>query len=282
MNVKELLEFCTSKLKSKSIESCDLDALLIICHCLDISKEDIIFASSDSKVPLEKINQVQELIQRRSKKEPLSHILNKRYFYEDVFFVNKDVLDPRADSEVLIEAILDIFKNKDSNLKILELGVGSGCLLLSVIKQFENAQGLGVDISAKALKVANRNAVSLDISNRVNLIKSDWFSDLQDKDFDLIIANPPYIESNEIDSLQSEVSIFEPRIALDGGLTGLDCYRIIAGNISNFLKKDGYLFLEIGQNQQDEIIKIFELNNLKFADCRKDLGGIIRCLIFKK
>jgi release factor glutamine methyltransferase len=276
----QLLDFCKKELQQANISSYKIDAEVMICYCLDISKEKLIFSS---KMPLDEIqiNKAKELIQRRCNREPVSHIIGKRGFYEDDFIVNANVLDPRPDSEILIETIYKNFKNTSSALKILELGIGSGCLILSVLKKFPNATGLGVDINPKSIEIANLNARNLKLDHRISLKYSNWYDGLNTDRFDIIISNPPYIKTSQIDSLQDEVRLFEPRIALDGGQEGLDCYIIIAKDIKNYLNDDGYIFLEIGQGQESEVIKIFSQKKLKFIESQKDLGGIIRCLVFK-
>ncbi|MDA9231093.1 peptide chain release factor N(5)-glutamine methyltransferase [Rickettsiales bacterium] len=282
VKIKELLNYSSNFLKNAKIPSYNLDALLILCNSLSATKEEVIFSKVEDDLVQKNLEKIKSLLVRRSNKEPLSHIIGHREFYDDIFLVNQDVLDPRPDSEVLIESVFNIFDNKNKTIKILELGVGSGCLLLSVLKKFVNAFGVGVDISMKALNVALQNADKMNLADRVNLINSDWFTNIEDQEFDLIISNPPYIESKQIDNLQDEVKNFEPKIALDGGLSGLDCYKKIASNINKFLIKEGYLFLEIGIGQENEVIKIFQDTNLKLIEQKKDLAGIVRCLIFRK
>jgi len=282
VKIEELLKYSSDFLKNAKIPSYNLDALLILCSSLGVTKEDVIFSKVEDDLVQKNLEKIQSLLVRRSNKEPLSHIIGYREFYDDIFLVNQDVLDPRPDSEVLIESVFNIFDNKNKTIKILELGVGSGCLLLSILKNFVNAFGVGADISKKALNIAWKNANKMNLTDRVNLINSDWFANIEDQEFDLVISNPPYIESKQIDNLQDEVKNFEPKIALDGGLSGLDCYKEIASNINKFLAKEGYLFLEIGIGQEDEVIKIFQDINMKFIEQKKDLAGIVRCLIFRK
>jgi len=280
LSIKQLLEFANQELRKSGIESSQIDSLVILANDLNLSKEEVIF-NPDKILNLGQIQKVKKSIERRSKREPLSHIIGKRGFYQDEFVVDRNVLDPRPDSESVIAAILEQFPNQNLPLKIAELGVGSGCLILTILKIFSNASGIGVDLSDSALEIANLNAQNLKIQDRIKLIKSNWFKDFPLRKFDLIISNPPYIKTREIDNLQEEVKFFEPKIALDGGVDGLECYRVIAKGIVSFLEKNGYVFLEIGQNQESEVIEIFTENGLKFSHYKRDLAGIIRCLVFR-
>ena len=280
MKLGELFKFCKVELQKHNITSYQIDSLILISHTLKISKEEVIF-NSDLLLSNSQRKEIKSLLKRRILGEPISHIIGKRAFFEDEFLVNKNVLDPRPDSEILIETILEIFLSNQQKLKILELGVGSGCLILTILKKLKDAFGVGVDISKTALKVVKENAKNLKLVPKLTLINSNWFEKLEEWDFDLIISNPPYIKTDAINNLQKEVKLFEPKLALDGGKDGLDCYRIIAKDVDKFLKKSGYLFLEIGQNQEDDVIKIFG-DKLKFIKLKKDLSGIIRCLVFQK
>ncbi|MES2677085.1 MAG: peptide chain release factor N(5)-glutamine methyltransferase [Pseudomonadota bacterium] len=281
MLISQALVLAKNNLKQKGVNSYQIDALLLLCHCLSFSKEQIIF-NPNFILSQEQQNQFFSLIARRENREPISHIIGKREFFGNDFLVNNNVLDPRPDSESLIELAIDIFANQNQALEILELGVGSGCLLLTMLKLFPAAHGFGVDISDKALEIAGKNADLLGLSKRVDLIKSNWFSDIDpQKKFDLIISNPPYIKTNDILSLQEEVKNFEPNLALDGGFSGLDCYVLIAQNVKKFLKESAFLLLEIGQNQENDVIKIFNESGLKFIREKKDLSSIVRCLLFQ-
>ncbi|MFT5703450.1 MAG: release factor glutamine methyltransferase [Rickettsiales bacterium] len=282
MLISEALTLAKNNLSKKGVDSHRIDALLILCHCLSATKEQIIFNDTRRLDSGEK-QKFFDLLQRRENREPMSHILGKREFFGNDFIVNSDVLDPRCDSETLIELVLEIFTNKDRPIKILELGVGSGCLFATILKYFPNSSAIGADISQKALNIAQKNIDQLQLSSRANLISSNWFSNIKDNlKFDLIISNPPYIKSADILLLQDEVKKFEPHLALDGGEDGLDCYRLIAAKAANFLAESGIILLEIGQNQEKDIIEIFNKNNFQFIKDKKDLSGIIRCLVFSK
>lgn len=282
MSVEIILKEAVEILKKNSIASPILDARLLFSFITSISKEDIIFKSSEINISKKQQKDYFKIINKRAKKIPLSHLINQREFFGNNFYVNQDVLDPRPDSEALIELIIKNF-DKNSSLKICEIGCGSGCLIISLLKYFENWQGLAVDISTKALKISQKNSYNNQTYKRLNFLKSNLFNNFtDDKIFDLIISNPPYIPSNEIENLQDEVRLYEPRLALDGGLDGLDFYRKIAVKSQKFLKNNGSIFLEIGHDQYAQVKNIFENTNFQFINFKKDLNGIIRVLEFKK
>ncbi|MBP7710053.1 MAG: peptide chain release factor N(5)-glutamine methyltransferase [Rickettsiales bacterium] len=280
MKISSALAQARLELDSKGVSSSKLDSLILLSHALLVSKEQIIFN------PDRELNEAQQkvffdLIKRRAAREPVSHLINKREFFGEDFFVSKDVLDPRPDSESLIELVLKKLPDKNQKLKILEIGVGSGCLVITLLKAFQMADAIGVDISEEALKICQKNAETHQVQNRLNLKKSDLFSALNPNEkFDLIISNPPYIPSQEIETLEPEVKNHEPRTALDGGADGLDLYKKIAASAKNFLKKDGKIILEIGFGQQKDVTKIFADNGLLLIDSRRDLSGIERALCF--
>ena len=219
---------------------------------------------------------IYKVIERRKSGEPLCKILGHRGFWKGDFIVDENVLDPRADSETLIQAVLEKFPDKNQSLRILDLGTGSGCLLISLFMEYPNATGIGVDISEKALSIAQKNSLK-------NNIKADFLpADMAHlpenlMDFDIVISNPPYIPTKKIENLDENVKKYDPLLALDGGEDGLDFYRIIALNTAAPI-----LFLEIGQDQEKDIQAIFEKQNWLFLDSKKDYGGITRILIFKK
>ncbi len=270
-------------LKKNSIASPFLDARIMLAKILNCDSQDIILKYSQLDLTSNQYQEYLNSINLRATRVPLSHLTNHREFFGNNFFIDNSVLDPRPDSETLIELLSDKYQNRQERLRICEVGVGSGCLIISLLKLYKNWLGIGLDISETALKIAQKNAQTNDVESRISLIQSDIFSSLQ-KDclFDIIISNPPYIPSSEIEKLQDEVKIYEPRIALDGGFDGLEFYRKIADNCAQFLKISGSIFLEIGHNQHNDVIKIFESRGIKFLDSKKDLNGIIRILEFAK
>lgn len=295
MQINKALTIAENILKENGINSSRIDAILLLCHCTDLTKEQIIF-NSTAKISTKQEELFFQLINRRSNKEPVSHLIGKREFFGIDFAVNNFVLDPRPDSETLIELVLENFPNhkkkchyeptcgqgNSENIKILELGVGSGCLILTILKYFPNAAAVAVDTSFQALEVAQKNSLLLNLNQRISFIQSNWFGKLNQNDkFNLIISNPPYIKTSDIQNLQEEVKNFEPSTALDGGADGLNCYRQISSQVNNYLAQGGILIIEIGQNQEQDIVKIFSTAGLNFIQDKKDLAGIVRCLMFQ-
>jgi len=231
-----------------NIDNNRLDALILLSHITSFSKEKIIF-NPDFKLNYDQKEKFFELVERRVKHEPISHLIGKREFFGADFSVSKDVLDPRPDSEILIEAILKKFPDRNQKLKIVELGVGSGCLIITLLTAFKSACGTGIDISNAALEICKKNAAKFGITKRLTLLKSNLFNQIPNNEarstkhearkFDLIISNPPYIPSDDIKNLQPEIVLFEPRIALDGGKDGLDFYHKIAAKAEKFLNQNG-------------------------------------------
>jgi release factor glutamine methyltransferase len=281
MNIAGALKKAKEELKNAGAASYELDSLVLICRALSFSKEKVIF-NPEIILDEKQLEDFFALIARRKNGEPVSHLIGKREFYGNDFLVNKNVLDPRPDSESLIELVLE-FAKKDDELQLLELGVGSGCLVISLLLLFKNSTAIGVDISNLALEVAAENALKNQVAPRLNLQKSDLFSSLNaGQKFDIIISNPPYIPTHQIADLQIEVRDFEPILALDGGVDGLDFYRKIAKEAAQFLKNNGLVFLEIGINQKAEIAEIFQKNDFELIAAKDDLSGIARALCFRK
>jgi release factor glutamine methyltransferase len=282
VNLENILAEAIEILKKNSVASAILDARILMSFCTSLSKEDIIFKASQINLSNNQKHQYFALINKRAKKIPIAHLINNREFFANNFYVDENVLDPRPDSETLIEMVIE--KNKNSvELDICEMGCGSGCLIISLLKHFKSWRGLAVDISKKALEISQKNANINNISTRINFLESDLFKNFENNQtFDIIISNPPYIPTNDIENLQEEVRIYEPRIALDGGVDGLDFYRKIAVDSRKFLKNNGSIFLEIGYDQHELVKNIFENSHFKFIDFKKDLSGIIRVLEFKK
>ena len=269
MNIRE--NFISQLVKAK-ISSPRLETDIIIKHSMpnypDFNDDELIKA----KIMLE----------RRLNNEPLDKIIGKREFYKYEFKVNSYVLTPRPDTEILVESALEII-NKNSASTILDLGTGSGCIVLSILKDCPNTKALAIDISKEALEIAKKNAISLEVDDRVEFLQGSWSDiDFATKKYDIIVSNPPYIPTKEIDTLTKEVKEYDPLLALDGGADGLECYRQIAKISYNLLKKDGYILLEVGYNQADIVNEIFKFNNFTPYKIIKDLSGINRCIILKK
>lgn len=278
MKILELFNNSVKLLDDVGIKTSKLDIKILLAHLLNIdSKELILHFNKDAKQ--EFINNFNKLLSRRINREPIANILNKKLFWDYSFFVDQNVLTPRNDSETLIEAVLSHYKNKDQELKILDLGTGSGCLISTLLKIYKNANGIGIDINEKSLQIAKKNAKLLEIDDRISFIKNNWNDNINDK-FDIIISNPPYIPTKEIDALEPEVNKFNPLLALDGGNDGLDCYKYLSKSLQKNIKNSTKIFLEIGKGQENDINDIFSANNYKLLNIYKDLSGVNRVLCF--
>ena len=262
MKLTKYLTETANKLKENPHSSANIEARLLISYILQIDINQL-FLKDDLDLTIDQKNQLKKLIKRRANGEPMAYILGRREFYGNDFIIDKNVLDPRCDSEAMIELIKEQYQNQSlQSLKLIELGIGSGCLIISILMEFKMWMGIGVDISKKAIIIAKKNCQKFDLTTRLKIINGDLFSKIKlNEKFDIIISNPPYIPSAEIKNLQNEVAIFEPKIALDGGLDGLDFYRNIANKSSQFLEKNGSIFLEIGYDQEESVIKIFNIHN---------------------
>ncbi|MDR1694155.1 MAG: peptide chain release factor N(5)-glutamine methyltransferase [Lactobacillaceae bacterium] len=224
-------------------------------------------------------------VEERLASKPICKIIGKKDFYKHTFKVSEDVLSPRPDTETLVECAIEIIKkNKIQN--ILELGVGSGCIILSVLYEFGNIRGVGMDISNKAIDIAQENAKNIGVAERISFVNKSWFDDdikeVLNKKFDIIISNPPYIVSSDISVLDREVKDYDPLIALDGGTDGLRDYRQIASVSGGLLNDNGYILLEVGLGQSKDVSDIFIKTGFELIDTVKDLAGIDRCIILKK
>jgi release factor glutamine methyltransferase len=249
------------------------DARLLLQHVLNCSHAELILHENDLLAE-EKAKRFFEFVERRAADEPVTKILGAREFYGRMFHVTPDVLDPRGDTEAIVDLCLD-----KKAQRVLDLGVGSGAILLTLLAEWPDTTGVGVDASGAALAVASRNATGLGVQARVALIESRWFEKVQGK-FDLIVSNPPYIPSGDIAGLERDVRDYDPHLALDGGDDGLVAYRAIAQQSENHLSHDGRIVVEIGFGQQDDVAQIFTTQGFKLQSTRADLSGITRALQF--
>lgn len=223
-----------------------------------------------------------QMLYRRLQNEPLDKIIGQREFFKSVFTVNHNVLTPRPDTEILVENALELIP-QEKKIKILDLGTGSGCILLSLLAERPLCEGVGVDVSLKAIETAKINAKKLGLVSNVLFINKSWNeADFVTEQFEMIVSNPPYIPTKDIANLEPEVKNFDPLSALDGGNDGLECYRQIATIAPLILKQKGYILLEIGCDQAESVEKIFIKQGLKHVKTLKDLAGINRCVILKK
>ena len=274
MIASEVIKRGSKILKDKKILTYQLDSELILSKLLNKRRENLL-VNEETIVPLKTIKNFNKLIKIRSRRQPIAYILNKKEFWNYIFYVNKHTLIPRPETELMVESVLKIYKSK--RFKILDIGTGSGCILLSILAECKKASGTGLDISKNALKVAKKNAKLLDLSLRskfVNKSIGDYFPGK----FDLIVSNPPYIKSPEMFKLPPDVKNFEPNIALNGGNDGLDVIKKVIYKSRCILKLNGILAIEIGNKQYKKVSQILKKNNFREKLLIKDYRENIRCV----
>ena len=276
MNLKEILDKASGKLKIKNIKSFRLDSELLLAKTLGVSREEVLL-NLDKKIDQPNIKKYEFYVNLRNQYKPISHIINYKFFWKYKFFVNKDVLIPRPETELIIEKILKILPKK-SEKNILEIGTGSGCIAISLIKERPNCRIVAIDKSLKAIKVARKNAEIHQVGKKANFLNIDIDKYFGNK-YDLIVSNPPYIKNSELLSLDKDVRLYEPKIALSGGISGLEIFFKIINKCKKLLKKNGMLILEIGERQGKELKKYLELNEFNQIKIYKDLAGKDRCLV---
>lgn len=254
------------------------EARLILAHVLGVEPVTVM---GYPERPVVDTDGYYRLVARRAAREPLSHLTNRREFWSLDFEVTPSTLDPRADSETVVEAVLSAIGDTNAALTIADFGTGTGCLLLALLSELPDATGVGIDLSQDALAVARRNAGRLDLTERAFFAVADWGSAL-DGAFDLIVANPPYIPAGDIENLEPEVARYELRSALDGGADGLDAYRRLAPDIARLLTPDGYAVLEFGLDQGPRVASIMAAEGLSICGFRADLAARDRCIVVSK
>jgi release factor glutamine methyltransferase len=272
---KELLNHTALRLLKAGVEDSAREARLLLCAALDVDGAELVFA--DRALSPEEEEKIQNWIQRREKREPLARLQGTRGFWNAEFLLNEATLEPRPDSETLIEAALKQVTTPPRRL--LDVGTGTGCLLLSLLQEFALAEGVGTDKSAKALEAASENARRLNLQDRAAFRCTNWAEGVEGK-FDLVVSNPPYIASQDIPGLQPEVRDYDPRLALDGGGDGLFAYRALASSLKNLMHEKALALFEIGEGQEEDVIRIFEGAGWKFSASHRDLGGVPRVLAF--
>ena len=279
MNIQTAIQKAQLFLKKKNIKTPVLDSQILMSEAIKKEKEFIIL-NFDKEISNKSLEYFDKLIHQRARGEPIAYLVKKKYFWKYQFSVNKDVLIPRPDTEVLIEEVLKLTKNKD-NLNLLDVGIGSGCILISILKDKKNFYGTGIDISKKSLDTCKINGENLGVINRLKLFKSD-IDNFHFRKYDLIISNPPYIEKNKLKYLEKDVIGFEPKQALDGGIEGLSEISKVINRSSELIKKNGFLILEIGFNQKWKVKKILENKGFYIKKIVRDLSNNDRCIVSKK
>lgn len=269
----------TDMLRDAGLDSPDADARLLIAEALDIGRTELM-VNGDRAITPDQMRAIDALAQRRLAREPVARILGRKEFWSLPLQVNAAVLVPRPETETIVEAALDFIVRgglRMEVLRILDIGTGSGALILALLKELEQARGTATDISAAALAVARANAESLDLAARCNFVECN-IADGVAGPFDLIVSNPPYIVQAEIATLEPEVRDYDPKLALDGGSDGLDAYRAIARDARRLLAPGGRLIVELGAGQEQAVSALFSDVGLKVVATRADLAGIPRAL----
>lgn len=288
MRLADWLQQTTAQLRGAGVDAPQRDARLIAQLGCGISSSDLI-ADPDRSLSVAELARLSDLRHRRLSREPVSRIVGQRGFMELNLEISPETLDPRPDTETLVQAVIDTLRAEGRDrlpLAVADLGIGSGAILISLLQALPGAHGIGVDISDGALAIAAKNAATHGVGARIALRSGAWLEGL-DTVFDVIVSNPPYIPSGDIAGLAPEVRVFDPRIALDGGDDGLDAYRCIASGYQRCLKSGGWLFLEVGEGQADDVIGILAANDENPASRTKreadikvfqDLTGRSRCV----
>ena len=280
MELLKLISYGSKQLKEGKILSHRIDSELLMSKVLKKAREEILI-NLDQKISTQKVNNenvsvFKKYLNRRSKNEPIAYILNEKEFWCKKFEINKHTLIPRPETELLVEELIKIFDKK--KISILDIGTGSGCIILSLLSSLEKSLGIGVDISKGAILIAKKNAKKLKLLERVKFLNKP-FEGLFNKKFDLIVSNPPYIDKKDMKNLSEDIKKYEPRIALDGGNDGLDLIKKVIYKSNEILKINGLLALEIGNEQIKKVSKILIDNNFRVKKIIKDYKLNVRCVI---
>jgi release factor glutamine methyltransferase len=279
MNIENILNKGTSILKASKIANPYLDSEILLSESINRDKKHIILNPKEI-LENKQLNNFNSLIERRRKGEPIAYLINKKEFWKNEFYVNENVLIPRPDTELIVDQVLKIY-SKNSQLQILDIGTGSGCILLSILKERTSFYGTGIDISKKSINVSKFNANRLKLDNRVKFYNSD-VDNFKIGKYDLIVSNPPYIELLSLKYLEKDVVNFEPKLALSGGFDGFSKIRKVISKASTLIKKNGKLILEIGFKQRNKAKEILKKEGFYINRTLKDYGNNDRCIISTK
>ena len=279
MNIQNAINEARKLLKNKDIKSFDLDCEILMCEVIQKDRKYIAL-NLRKTLNRESVRHYKDLIDKRLRKIPIAYLVGRKHFWKFEFKVDHNVLIPRPDSELIVEQVLKLSRNK-SKLQILEIGVGSGCIILSILKEKKDFYGTGIDVSRKCIKMSSKNTLNLNLNNRLKLIKSD-VDNFKIGKYYIIISNPPYIKKLDLKYLEKDVIDFEPKLALDGGIDGLSEIRKIVIKSSELIKKNGKLILEIAFDQKEEVKKILIRNGFYINKVLKDLAKNDRCIISTK
>ena len=278
MILSEIKKKLSKNFLISGIETAELDARLILKEILSFDDKELII-NENYHIPKGFIKEIFAIEKRRLKGEPISKIFKKRDFYKSTFIISNDVLDPRPETELIVE-IANNFIKKNEVKNILDLGTGSGCILLSVLKENKMINGLGIDLSKEAINIAQKNSKKLQLDKQSNFLISNWMEAINFK-FDIVVSNPPYIASKDIKKLSNNVKNFDPLLSLDGGEDGLNCYRVIVKDLKRVINKNAIIIIEIGYNQSKFVEEIFKKNDFKLIKKYNDINGLDRVLTFQ-
>ena len=279
MNYQEVLIEGTKILKSNNIKSFNLDSEILLASSLNLDRARLLL-NLNNKIEQKQKKFFFDLINRRKKNEPIAYILGFKEFWKSKFKINKSALIPRPDTEIIVEETLKEIKKNESK-QILDIGTGSGCIILSVLKERKKSFGYGIDVSKKAINLAKSNAKIQHIGNRIKFLKSDIDNYYLGK-YDLILSNPPYIKLSDLSILDKDIKFFEPNLALNGGIDGFSKIRKVIKQSSLLIKKKGKLILEIGLNQEIKVKEILKNNGFYINRIVKDFSRINRCIVSTK
>tara|TARA_B100001564_G_scaffold133946_1_gene112272 strand:+ start:670 stop:1512 length:843 start_codon:yes stop_codon:yes gene_type:complete len=279
MNINLAVSQGLKILRKNYIPNAQLDSEILLAKTINKDRNYLLL-NSNNILNKKELKKFYKLIQKRSSGNPVAYLTNKKFFWNSEFFVTNDILIPRPDTELIIENVLRLTKQKNK-INILDIGVGSGCILLSILKERENFYGTGVDISAKCLDITKINALNLNVNSRLKLYKTDVDKFNLGK-YDLIVSNPPYIKKHNLKYLERDVAKFEPRLALDGGLDGLSEIRKVIKKSARLIKKNGKFILEIGFDQKNKVINLLKKEGFYINSTQKDLANNDRCIIGTK
>ena len=278
MILSEIKKKLSKNFSISGIDTAELDARLILKEILSFDDKELIIRENYN-IPEGIIREIFAIEERRLKGEPISKIFKKRDFYKSKFIISNDVLDPRPETELIVEIANKYIKKNDVK-NILDLGTGSGCILLSVLKENKMINGLGIDLSKEAINIAQKNSKKLQVEKQSNFLISNWMESINFK-FDVVVSNPPYIPSKDIKKLSKDVKKFDPLISLDGGEDGLSCYRLIVKDLKRVITKNAIIIIEIGCNQSKLVEEIFKKNDFKLVKKYNDINGLDRVLTFQ-
>ena len=279
MNIQNAIRKGKMILSEKKIKTAELDSEILMSKAINKEKKFLIL-NFNNVISKENLNIFNDLVNQRSKGKPIAYLLKKKEFWKNEFVVDRNVLIPRPDTEILVEQALELTKNKNK-LNLLDVGVGSGCILLSILNEKKNFYGTGIDICGKSLSICRVNSHKLGLKKRIKLFKSN-IDNFQYGKYDLIISNPPYIKKYDLKCLEKDVIGFEPKQALDGGIEGLSEIRKVISKSSELIKKNGFLILEIGFDQKNRVKQILQNKGFYIKKIVKDLSGHDRCIVSTK